>query len=195
MTPPRRDDAPGRIEERLIHEGRIVRLSVDTVRLPDGRIAERELVHHAGASAILPILSAPDLPDPEILLIRQWRYATSGEILEIPAGVRASPRESFRECAHRELREETGYRAGRLEPLVPLWTAPGFTNERVHLFVAWDLDEGERELDPDEFVEEVKLPLSRALDAVRGGRITDAKTLAAILWLAHLGPHSHLGPR
>jgi len=178
---------PGRIDERLVHEGRIVRLSVDTVRMPDGSVTERELVRHVGAAAIVPLLGDAADPDPDVVLIRQWRYTTDGEILEIPAGMRDDPAERFEDCARRELREETGYVAGRLEPLTPVWTTPGFTNEQVHLFAAWDLDEGARDLDSDEFLELVRVPLSTAVSWVRSGRITDAKTVAGLLWVAHFG--------
>lgn len=187
MTSAAAGDGAGRLTERLVHEGRIVRLSVDTVRMPDGSVAERELVRHVGASAIVPIVGDPKAPDPDVVLIRQWRYTTDGEILEIPAGMRDDPDESFEQCARRELREETGYTAGRLAPLTPIWTTPGFTNERVHLFAAWDLGEGPRDLDSDEFLELVRVPLSTAMSWVGSGRITDAKTVAGLLWVAHFG--------
>jgi ADP-ribose pyrophosphatase len=178
-------DGPGRLEERLIHAGRIVRLSEDRVRMPDGSVTTRELIRHIGASAIVPILGVADDPDPEILLIRQWRYTTSGEILEIPAGMRNSADETFEACALRELREETGYSARHLEPLTAIWTTPGFTDERVHLFAATGLVRGERDLDADEFVEVVRTPLSTAVERVRSGAIADAKTIAGLLWVAH----------
>lgn len=184
MTVEAEGDGPGRLGERLIHDGRIVRLSVDRVRMPDGSVTERELIRHVGASAIVPILGADDDPDPDILLIRQWRYTTAGEILEIPAGMRDSPDESFEHCARRELREETGWTAGRLDPLTAVWTTPGFTNERVHIFAATELLRGERDLDDDEFVEVVRVPLSNAVARVRAGEITDAKTVAGLLWVA-----------
>lgn len=196
MTSPADDDAgAGRLDERLVHEGRIVRLSIDTVRMPDGTVTERELVRHVGAAAIVPLVGDPGRPDPDIVLIRQWRYTTDGEILEIPAGMRDDPEESFEACARRELREETGYVAGRLEPLTPVWTTPGFTNEQVHLFAAWDLAQGDRELDSDEFLELVRVPLSTAVSWVRSGRITDAKTVAGLLWVAHFGATDASGGR
>jgi ADP-ribose pyrophosphatase len=185
VTSDAKGDGPGRLDERLIHEGRIVRLSEDRVRMPDGSVTLRELIRHVGASAIVPILGSADDPDPEILLIRQWRYTTSGEILEIPAGMRDSEDETFEACALRELREETGYSAECLEPLTAIWTTPGFTDERVHLFAATGLVRGERELDPDEFVEAVRMPLSAAISRIRSGAITDAKTVAGLLWVAH----------
>jgi len=193
VTVPAEGEGPGRLSERLVHEGRIVRLSVDEVRMPDGTVTDRELIRHVGASAIVPILGDPAEADPEVLLIRQWRYTTFGEILEIPAGMRDSPDESFERCAARELREETGYTAGRLVELTPIWTTPGFTDERVHIFAALDLSAGERDLDDDEFVELVRMPLSAAIEGIRSRRIVDAKTVAGLLWVAHLGVGDLLG--
>ncbi len=187
MTVDAEGNGPGRLSERLIHEGRIVRLSEDRVRMPDGSVTQRELIRHIGASAVVPVLGPDDDPDPEILLIRQWRYTTAGEILEIPAGMRDSTEETFAACARRELREETGYSAERLVPLTAVWTTPGFTDERVHIFVARGLARGERDLDADEFVEVVRLPLSEAIRRVRTGAITDAKTVAGLLWVANWG--------
>ena len=187
MTVDASGDGPGRLSERLIHEGRIVRLSEDRVRMPDGTVTRRELIRHVGASAIVPILGEPDESDPTVLLIRQWRYTTSGEILEIPAGMRDTPDEPFDACARRELREETGFTAAHLVPLTAVWTTPGFTDERVHIFAATGLVAGDRDLDADEFVELVRLPLSEAVDGVRSGRITDAKTVAGLLWIARFG--------
>jgi len=155
--------------------------------MPNGTVTEREFIRHVGASAVVPILGPADASDPDVLLIRQWRYTTSGEILEIPAGMRDTPDESFEACARRELQEETGYVAGRLAALTPIWTTPGFTNERVHLFVATELSQGRRSLDEDEFVEPVRMRLSTAVADVHAGRITDAKTVAGLLWVAHFG--------
>ncbi len=176
-------EGPGRLSEQLIHEGRIVRLSLDQVRMPDGSVTEREFIHHVGASAIVPLLGEPGNPEAEILLIRQYRYTVGGEILEIPAGMRNSPEESFMECALRELREETGYTAGQIAPLTPIWTTPGFTDEQVHLYLAWELTRGDRDLDHDEFVELIPTPMTKALEMVQDGRIVDAKTIAALLWV------------
>lgn len=190
MTFEAEGNGPGRLSERLVHDGRIVRLSLDQVRMPDGTVTERELIRHIGASAIVPILGDSTAPDPEVLLIRQWRYTTSGEILEIPAGMRDSSDETYEDCARRELREETGYHAAHLAPLTPIWTTPGFTDERVHIYMATGLEAGERELDEDEFVELVRMPLSGAIEGVRSGRITDAKTVAGLLWVAQFGIES-----
>jgi ADP-ribose pyrophosphatase len=176
--------APGRIERRPVHRGRVLDLGVDTVRFPDGSTGELEMIHHSGAAAVLPVLSDPDGPDPQIVLIRQYRYATGGWLYEVPAGRPDRPGEPWDECARRELREEAGLEAGELRSLTSIWTTPGFTDERIHLFMATQLTAGQTRLDADEFVETVALPLSEALRMVRDGEITDAKTLCTLLYAA-----------
>jgi ADP-ribose pyrophosphatase len=176
--------APGMISRRTVHEGRVVGLAVDRVRFPDGSEGEKELVLHSGASAVLPFLDAEDAPDPAIVLIRQYRYAAGGELWEIPAGRPSRPGEPWEEVAARELREETGYAAERLRPLTRIFTAPGFTDEVVHLFAAAGLTQVGTERDEHEFMEVVSLPLSQAVAMVRQGEIIDAKTVAALLWVA-----------
>ena len=174
--------APGRIDSEVIHEGRIVRLSVDTVRFPDGSEGRLEMIRHVGASAVLPFLGGLSDQDPEVLLVRQYRYASDGYLYEVPAGLPAGPEESWEECAHRELEEETGMRAATMSPLTRIYTTPGFTDEVIRLFVASNLEPGEVSRDPDEFMEVVKISFSEALEMVRDGRIVDAKSIAAILF-------------
>jgi ADP-ribose pyrophosphatase len=175
---------PGLIERRPVHQGRIVDLGVDTVRYPDGSTGELEMIRHSGAAAVLPVLSDPDGPDPQIVLIRQYRYAAGGWLYEVPAGRPDRPGEPWDECARRELREETGLEAGTLTPLTAIWTTPGFTDERIHLFMATELKAGQTEFDADEFVETVTLPLSEALRMVRDGEISDGKTICTLLYAA-----------
>jgi ADP-ribose pyrophosphatase len=175
---------PGLIERRPVHRGRIVDLGVDTVRYPDGSTGELEMIRHSGAAAVLPVLSDPNGPDPQLVLIRQYRYASGGWLYEVPAGRPDRPGEPWEECARRELREETGLEAGTLRPLTAIWTTPGFTDERIHLFMATDLTAGETEFDADEFVETVTVPLSEALRMVRDGEITDGKTMCTLLYAA-----------
>jgi ADP-ribose pyrophosphatase len=155
---------------------------MDTVRLPDGSVRDLEFIHHAGASAVLPVVGALDDPDPEVLLIRQYRYATGGYLYEVPAGMPSWEGEPWEEVARRELEEETGWRAGRLIPLTWMWTTPGFTDERIHLWLATDLARGASKLDEDEFVELVRVRLSQALVWVREGRIVDGKSLVTLLF-------------
>ena len=171
------------LDSRRIHTGRVVRLDVDTVRFPDGSTGQLELIRHPGAAAIVPCASDPPGADPTILLIRQYRYATGGQLWEIPAGT-LDPGEDPEACARRELMEETGVTAARLQRLTSIWTTPGFTNEVIHLFLATGLTTGEPSRERDEFIEVVPQPLSRVLALIREGEIRDAKTVVAILYMA-----------
>lgn len=181
------EEKPGQIDSRTIHDGRVVHLSMDTVRFPDGSTGRLELIRHSGAAAIVPVLGEPDDPDPEIVLLRQFRYAAGGEIYEIPAGRPDRPGEPWENVAARELEEETGFVAGHLRRMNTIYTTPGFTDERIHIFLATHLAQGTASLDPDEFVEVVTLPLSDVRDAIRNGRIIDAKSVAGLLWFARFG--------
>ncbi len=169
---------------RRIHTGRVVALDVDTVRYPDGSTGELEMVRHPGAAAVVPLLSDPHGADPTVVLLRQYRYAAGGVIWEIPAGRLATPDEDPSACARRELHEEAGVTAGRLEALTTIWTTPGFTDEAIHLFLATDLSPAQHQREPDEFIEVVARPLSAALAMVRSGEVCDAKTVVAILYVA-----------
>ena len=171
------------LDSRRIHTGRVVRLDVDTVRFPDGSTGQLELIRHPGAAAIVPCASDPPEADPTILLIRQYRYATGGQLWEIPAGT-LDPGEDPEACARRELLEETGVTAARLHHLTSIWTTPGFTNEVIHLYLATGLTTGEPSRERDEFIEVVPQPLSRVLALIRDGEIRDAKTVVAILYMA-----------
>jgi ADP-ribose pyrophosphatase len=173
---------PGRLSTTSVHDGRIVKLSLDTVRYPDGSVAEVEMIRHPGASAVLPVAGSMDEPDPEVLLLRQYRYASGGYLFEVPAGLPNGAEESWDDCARRELEEETGYRAARLVPLTRIFTTPGFTDEVIRLYVADGLSRGRAELDDDEFVEVVRVRFSDAVDMVRRGEIVDCKSVATILY-------------
>jgi ADP-ribose pyrophosphatase len=141
------------------------------------------MIRHPGAAAVVPFASDPHGPDPTILLIHQYRYATGGSLIEIPAG-RLNPGEDPRVCAERELLEEVGVKAGRVERLTTIWTTPGFTDEKIHLFWATDLTAGQHAREPDEFIEVTPKPLSEALQLIRSGVISDAKTALALLFVA-----------
>jgi ADP-ribose pyrophosphatase len=173
---------PGRIGTRLIHDGRVVHLSLDQVRFPDGSVGDLEFIRHRGASAVVPFLGDPGDADPDVVLIHQYRYAAGGFVYEIPAGIPLDG-EGWEECARRELEEETGFLAGGLQPLTRFLTTPGFTNEEIHLFLARDLEKGEVRLDKDEFLEVVVFPFSRVLSLVREGVIRDGKSLVGILFV------------
>ena len=175
--------APGRVSSRRVYTGRVVSLDVDEVRFPDGSVGEIEMVRHSGASAVVPFLSDPAGDDPQVLLIRQYRYAAEGYLYEIPAG-RLDPGEDPLDCARRELREETGCTAERVERLYTIYTTPGFTDEKIHLFMAVGLTAGETERDADEFLTVEVMPLSRALSMVERGEIQDAKSALGLLYAA-----------
>ncbi len=177
------EDRRALMNTSLVHDGRVVHLSIDTVRFPDGSIGELELVRHRGAAAVLPVLGGERDADPDILLLRQYRYAAGGEIWEVPAGI-IEPGESWEDCARRELEEEAGVKAGKLVALTTIHTTPGFTNEEIHLYAAFDLEPGEARTDEDEFLQVVRLPLSEALRMVHTGEISDGKSLVAILYAA-----------
>jgi ADP-ribose pyrophosphatase len=178
------EQKPGQLDSRPIHDGKVVHLAMDTVRFPDGSTGELELIRHSGAAAVVPVLGDPDGPDPEIVLLRQFRYAAGGEIYEIPAGRPDRPGEPWEDVARRELEEETGYVAGRLRRLNTIYTTPGFTDERIHIFLATDLTRGTTDLDPDEFVEVVRLSRSDVMAAIDDGRIIDAKSVSGLLYYA-----------
>jgi ADP-ribose pyrophosphatase len=173
---------PGKLSSTRAYTGRIISLDVDEVRYPDGSTGTQEIIRHPGASAVLPMLR-PEDDDPEVLLIRQYRYAADGYLYEVPAG-RLDAGESPADCANRELREETGYTADRVEHLFTMFTTPGFTDEKIHLFLATGLTLGESAREADEFLELVPTRLSRALSMVEQGEIQDAKTALALLYAA-----------
>lgn len=177
------EDRQALMSTSLLHDGRVVHLSIDTVRFPDGSVGDLELVRHRGAAAVLPVVGGEGDEDPDILLLRQYRYAAGGEIWEVPAGI-IEPGESWEDCARRELEEEAGVKAGKLISLTTIHTTPGFTNEEIHLYAAFDLAPGRVRTDDDEFLQVVRLPLSRALAMVRTGEISDGKSLVAILYAA-----------
>ena len=174
---------PGKVSSRRVYTGRVVNLDVDQVRFPDGSIGELEMIRHPGASAVVPFLSDPTGDDPQVLLIRQYRYAANGYMYEIPAG-RLDDGEEPATCARRELKEETGCTAERVEHLYTLYTTPGFTDERIHLFMAVGLTRGETGHEADEFMEIETIPLSKALAMIAAGEIQDAKTALGLLFAA-----------
>jgi ADP-ribose pyrophosphatase len=173
---------PGKVGGTRVYHGRIISVDLDDVRFPDGSVGQLEMIRHPGASAVVPLLGDLEA-DPEVLLIRQYRYAADAYLYEVPAG-RLDPGESPATCAHRELREETGYTAARVEQLFTMYTTPGFTDEKIHLFVATGLTAGESAREADEFMELVPTRLSVALAMIERGEIQDAKTALALLYAA-----------
>jgi ADP-ribose pyrophosphatase len=173
----------GRVKSSRVYTGKIVSLDVDSVRFPDGSVGELEMIRHSGASAIVPFLSDPQGEDPQVLMIRQYRYAADGYLYEIPAG-RLDKGESPRDCAARELKEETGCTAEHFDHLLTIYTTPGFTDEKIHLFMATGLVAGETKHEVDEFLDLHPMRLSRALEMVEAGEIQDAKTVIGLLFAA-----------
>lgn len=171
------------VDRRELYTGKIFRLDKDTVRFPDASESEFDIVRHPGAAAIVPFLSDPEGEEPQILLLRQFRYAADGYIYEIPAG-RLDAGEEPKDCAARELKEETGCTADRIEPLFTMFTTPGFTDETIHVFMATGLTHGQSAREPDEFAEVVIMRLAEALELIQQGAIPDGKTALAILFAA-----------
>lgn len=163
------------IDQRSIYKGKVVDLSIDRVELPNGETAELEVIHHPGAAAMVPVGV-----DGEVHLVRQYRYATGGWLLEVPAG-KLDPGEDPVTCAVRELEEEVGVRAGGLISLGWIWTTPGFTDEKIHLYLARDLEQVEQNLEADEVLSIVSMSLESAVRKVHKGEICDSKSVCALL--------------
>jgi len=160
---------------REIWKGRIADLGVERVTLPNGTQVDLEVMRHPGAAGVVAVDDRG-----RVALIRQYRYAAGGYIWELPAGV-LSPNEPPADCARRELREETGIQTGDLTHLGTIVTTPGFCDERIHLFLARDLRDGDHAHEADEVIAEIaRIPLTDALAMIRTGEIVDAKTIAGL---------------
>jgi ADP-ribose pyrophosphatase len=164
-----------RLETREVFKGRTVRLDVDKVRLPNDKVMDFEIIRHSGAAAVVPVTD-----DGHVLLIRQYRYATGGFLLEIPAG-KLDPGEEPEACAARETEEEVGYRPGKLQSLGWIWTTPGFADEKIWLYLATDLKATRQELGEDEVLSVERIPLADAVEKAARGEIHDSKSACALL--------------
>lgn len=167
------------VEKKDIYKGRVVTVTADTVRLPNGHTFAMELVRHPGAAAIVPLDE-----DGNVTLVRQARYAADGWLLEIPAG-KLDHGEDPSICAERELKEETGLTAKRWTPMGFIFVSPGFCDERIHLYLARDLTRTAQALEIDEVIELEKVPLAQAIELALNGEITDAKSICALLRVRH----------
>ena len=167
-----------KISSEDVYDGVLLHVKKDTVKLPNGKEATREWIRHPGAASVIPLL-----PDGRIVLVRQYRYPVQKVTLEVPAGKLDSPDEDPLDCAVRELKEETGYPAGKIEKLTMIATTVGFSNEKIYLYAAQDLSAGEQCPDEDEFINTVKVPLAEAVRMVEEGKIYDAKSVTSILLL------------
>jgi ADP-ribose pyrophosphatase len=165
---------------RRVYDGRVIKLDVLDVTLPNGQASQREIVKHPGAVAVVALDD-----ERNILLVRQWRMAAERIMLEVPAGT-LKPNEDPLVCADRELQEETGCKAGRFERLGAFFVAPGYTTEKIHLFLATNLSDSRLPMDDDEFIELVRIPLDDAIRRVVTGEIEDGKTITGILRAARL---------
>lgn len=159
---------------RNIYTGKVITLNVDTVQLPNGVTADLETIRHPGAAAVVPIKA-----DGTVVLIRQFRHAAGGFIYEIPAG-KLAPGEEPIQCAARELEEEVGYRASTFELLSSIFTAPGFADEVIHVYRATGLTKGRQQLDRDEVLDVIEMPLQEAITKIEDGTIRDAKTIVGL---------------
>lgn len=189
ITPmPSHSAEPGLISTEPVFKGRVVDLSIDRVMLPNGNETDLEMIRHPGAAVALPVETGDDGVE-YALLVRQYRYAADGWLLEVPGG-KLDGSEDPELCARRELAEEIGYAPGELVPLGAILTTPGFTDERIWLYLARDLQplDGGPALEDDEVMEIERFPLEEAMAMAASGEIVDAKTVAALLRAgAHLG--------
>ena len=165
-----------RISRDLVAKGAIIDYYQDTMQIPNGNIAKWDLIDHKGAAAVVAVRE-----DGKLLMVRQYRNALERETLEIPAGSRDSVTEDTRVCAARELEEETGYRCEKLEYLMSLTTTVAFCDEAIDIFVAHNLIPSHQNLDEDEVINVVPCSLGELEDMIYTGKITDGKTIAAIM--------------
>ena len=169
-----------------LYSGRVFDVDLDTVEFPDESTGQLEMIRHPGAAAVLPFLDPPSSADPRVALIYQFRHAADGYVWEIPAG-RLDPGESPEDCARREMLEETGYTAGRVDHVASIYTTPGFTDEIIHLFAGEVTGAGDHDREIDEFLEVHPLRWSEVGRMVARGDIVDGKTLCCLFYLQHSG--------
>jgi ADP-ribose pyrophosphatase len=162
------------LSSKEIFSGRIIKVRMDTVSLPDGRESTREIVEHSGAVGIVAVDDKNN-----IRLVRQYRKPVEKVLLEIPAGTLEKNEEPLN-CAKRELAEETGLHAARWEKILSYYSTPGFTDEELHLYLALELTPGKTSLDADEFLESVSIPLEEAYRMMFTGQIVDGKSIIGI---------------
>jgi ADP-ribose pyrophosphatase len=165
------------VSARVVHRGSSITVQVEDVTLPNGRTVALDIVRHPGAAAVVPFEDARS-----VLLIRQYRHAAGGFIWEIPAGKLDGDAPEV--CARKELAEEAGRRAGRLVHLASIFTTPGFTDELIHLYAAFELTTVPQALEHDEVIEVVPTPLARALEMIYTGELRDAKSALALMLAA-----------
>jgi ADP-ribose pyrophosphatase len=181
------------VERRIVHRGRFMTFRVDTIEDAGGKRHPREIVEHPGAVSVIPIAGE------DVLMVRQWRTPVERAILELPAGTLDRLDDGTLEdpdlAAPRELAEETGYRAASWRKLGRFWTAPGFTDEEMHLYLATALEPVSEYGGPDvdEYLDLVRIPWREAVAMADGGELEDAKTIVGLFWLARLAEDGQLG--
>jgi 8-oxo-dGTP pyrophosphatase MutT (NUDIX family) len=163
------------IKSETIMQGRAFKIRRDTLKTPDGRETKFEIIEHGGSVIIVPIDD-----DGNMLFVRQYRHAAGVDLLELPAGTRDND-EPFEDCATREIREETGMEAGKLQKIGEFYLAPGYSTEFMAVYLATDLKYNPLEADDDEFLELEKIPTQKAFEMAERGEVPDAKSLAALL--------------
>ena len=170
------------MDTKRLYQGRVINVDHDTVRFPDGSVGQLEMIRHPGAAAVVPFLDDPASPDPRVLLIHQFRHAADGLLWEIPAGT-LEPGEPPDACARRELVEEAGMEAARLVRLTTIFTTPGFTDERIHLYLATGLSPVALAREEDEFITVHEKRWSEVGKMIKSGKIKDGKSLCSLLFV------------
>jgi ADP-ribose pyrophosphatase len=163
-----------------VYDGRILNLRVDQLMLGNGKTAKREIIEHRGAAAIVPVIQGRD-----VVLVRQYRYAVATDLLEVPAGTMEQG-ETPEECAVRELEEETGFRCKEIEKILEFFPVPGYSTEKIHVYIAKGLSQSKMNTEDDEQISVEILPMENALEKVRSGEIHDAKSICALFRAAEL---------
>ena len=163
------------VSKKTIWRGRAIDFRVDTVKLPNGKLATREFMDHPGAVGVVPFLDKE-----HVVMVRQYRHPVGEVTLELPAG-KLDKGENLLTCVKRELQEETGYTSKKITPLINYWPTPAFANEVLHLYLAEKLVPGKMNTDEDEFLQCVVVPFKKALAMVKKGEIRDSKTVIGLL--------------
>lgn len=164
-----------RISSKKVFDGRLLHVFFDEARLPDGSESTREWIKHPGASAVLPVFGNGD-----IMLVKQFRYPVSQIFYEVPAG-KIDPGETADSTALREVKEEAGLTCREFDYLGHFYPGIGYSDEIIHLYIAWDLEEFEQTVDDDEFLVKVRIPFREAVEMTYSGEISDGKTAIALL--------------
>ncbi len=163
------------VESKLVYEGRILDLRVDTVRLPSGRLTTREIAEHSDSVCIVPLDS-----EGNVLLVRQYRKSVESNLLEVPAGG-IEENEAPEDAVLRELQEEVGYTAGKITRLAGFWVSPGWCTEFMHAYLATELSPARLDADFDEDITVIQVPLAQTIDLISSGEIQDGKSVASLL--------------